>query len=610
MSDGDTDGRAEQGSPNAGSKTEPAATAHGVLSSTRRQAMALLGLGGLGLTATQSAAGTSAGPPFYDWREDVVANGYALSELGSLSMDHNDAPIRDFAGENLTIDDGTLHADVPTGVWTDRSGDGLLETPRHDGISVSSVRSESVEISSQPTSDAEAVRRDYADSVFEPQGATDVTADRSAGVTLRNQGAKPIHVSVTVGDDGPVGECRAELLVGEDPGSLRQWDLQRIDFGSERVNEVSLTVSGTVPAGWHYRVDANTGGATLQRWREQDLAGDLHRSARLDLTGVGSHADSGDGRDVWIDGDYAYVGGGYSGGLFVWDVSNPAAPELVGQVHDGLDFGRGVQVAGDVAYLACRDSNEFATIDVSNPESPVILDRYQTEDGGDLDGARGIDVQPELGCAFVALGHFKSGGDPSLGEGLTVMDVSDPTDLRLAENLDGDDGDVYASGDAHYHDGYVYTSGYQDGVLMVFDASDPLNTEWAATWDPGFGDARGISSRRRDDVLFLNSPADDAVVAVDVSDPLQLSEIGRISDGRLAGARANSLDGDDLFVSCRSSNRIAWIDVGDPTDMRITDTLQNDSLTGAYGSFTDGEHAYAAAAGAGDLTAARPVTRQ
>lgn len=82
---------------------------------SRRKALGMAGLGGLGILSTQSAAGQQDGrgnQPFYNWREDVDANGHALGDLGSLSMADNPTAIRDFTGENLDIDDGVLHANV------------------------------------------------------------------------------------------------------------------------------------------------------------------------------------------------------------------------------------------------------------------------------------------------------------------------------------------------------------------------------------------------------------------------------------------------------------------------------------------------------------------
>lgn len=114
------------------------------VTTTRRGALALAGLTGLGLVSRPAAA-RGGNQPFYDWREDVDANGRTLTNLGALSTVDNPAAIRNLAGQNLSVEDGVLHADVTSDVWTDQTGDGLLETPSHDGISVPGVVTEYVE---------------------------------------------------------------------------------------------------------------------------------------------------------------------------------------------------------------------------------------------------------------------------------------------------------------------------------------------------------------------------------------------------------------------------------------------------------------------------------
>lgn len=89
---------------------------------SRRTALSLLGVGGLGLATGQVTGQDHAGPPHYNWREDVDANGHALEDLGALSMAENPTPIRDFAGESLKIEGGTLHVDGDIDSPTDEMG--------------------------------------------------------------------------------------------------------------------------------------------------------------------------------------------------------------------------------------------------------------------------------------------------------------------------------------------------------------------------------------------------------------------------------------------------------------------------------------------------------
>lgn len=91
--------------------------------------------------------GRSAGDPdksneqFYNWNGNVVANSPKLNKLSAITMVDNPDAIRDFAVENLNVDDGVLNAhlaDDHQTNWDDMDGDGLLETPHHYGIEVDS----------------------------------------------------------------------------------------------------------------------------------------------------------------------------------------------------------------------------------------------------------------------------------------------------------------------------------------------------------------------------------------------------------------------------------------------------------------------------------------
>lgn len=82
---------------------------------SRRHVLGLLGAAGVSAAAPGLASaqqdGKRAGQPWYEWDEAVDANGNALGNLGSLSMASGSTAISEFAGDNLSVDDGgTLNA--------------------------------------------------------------------------------------------------------------------------------------------------------------------------------------------------------------------------------------------------------------------------------------------------------------------------------------------------------------------------------------------------------------------------------------------------------------------------------------------------------------------
>ncbi|MCL7417737.1 MAG: hypothetical protein M8354_07860 [Halalkalicoccus sp.] len=72
--------------------------------------MTLAGVAGAGLLAGGAGQASASGKPRgRPWNRDVDARGHALQDLGALEMADSEA-ITDFAGENLSIDDGVLNA--------------------------------------------------------------------------------------------------------------------------------------------------------------------------------------------------------------------------------------------------------------------------------------------------------------------------------------------------------------------------------------------------------------------------------------------------------------------------------------------------------------------
>lgn len=149
-----------------------------------------------------------------------------------------------------------------------------------------------------------------------------------------------------------------------------------------------------------------------------------------------------------IAGGYLYAASDL--GLVVYDLSDPAAPVLVGQLETD-EPAEDVDIEGSVAYLACQNSLQIVSI--SSPTSPALLGSYETDWG-----AHGVDSDGSIAVlANEILGFF-------------VFDVSDPTSPALLGGLDTDVRPlkVRLVGDV----AYVADS---RGGLQVADLSDPTS---------------------------------------------------------------------------------------------------------------------------------------
>ena len=108
---------------------------------------------------------------------------------------------------------------------------------------------------------------------------------------------------------------------------------------------------------------------------------------------------------VAILGHHAYVVAG-SSGLFIFDISDPAAPVLAGS-YDTPGQALGITVAGNYAYVA-DGSDGLLVLDVSDTSAPIKVGSFDTGDP-----ARAVTTS--AGHAFVAA-----------GASLQVLYVSDP----------------------------------------------------------------------------------------------------------------------------------------------------------------------------------------
>jgi hypothetical protein len=199
------------------------------LSLMRREALALLGIGGLGALTSGSVAAQSRGngrgtPPVYNWQEDVDANGHALSELGSLSMSANATSIQDFTGENLSIKDGVLTAAGGSG----QSGSGTDQGPWYDHNVNTTTELKETPI---PTAAIEVVSPDETETavVAYRDGTQKHVYDGSAYTTIEQSrdGGQSFSKTATIKLSSTIDPCRTgNGLIAVDDTTLYFFDSQ------------------------------------------------------------------------------------------------------------------------------------------------------------------------------------------------------------------------------------------------------------------------------------------------------------------------------------------------------------------------------------------------
>ena len=161
--------------------------------------------------------------------------------------------------------------------------------------------------------------------------------------------------------------------------------------------------------------------------------------AELELPGIEA-ADYGGAWWVAVQAPYVYVVG-IGEGLFVVDVSDPAAPQLVNQLTTGALGGIGpasVFALGNLLVMAEDEDRGYTTMDISDPANPLLI---QT-----LDGAAGYSHMFTAGMLLSSGGN----GDPA----------------RMYVHAVGHDGRITYAGEAGANLGNGGYGSYQDGHFI------------------------------------------------------------------------------------------------------------------------------------------------
>ena len=183
---------------------------------------------------------------------------------------------------------------------------------------------------------------------------------------------------------------------------------------------------------------------------------------QIELVGHGRVKDSATS-DLWIwegaDGDYAITGTHRGGGLaLVWDVSDPAAMEIVDTVKVDARNVNDLKVSADgkIAVISREGAsdrrNGIVVLDVSSPRDGVeVLSSYDDELTG---GVHNLFVYEDHVYAL------------SAGQRYDIISIEDPTAPHRVGRfeLPNPDRSIH---DLWVEDGIVYSSNWNDGVVMV-----------------------------------------------------------------------------------------------------------------------------------------------
>ena len=208
---------------------------------------------------------------------------------------------------------------------------------------------------------------------------------------------------------------------------LHVWDItdpsrptltRELTVDARTVNDVKIRADGQLGVLTHEGSNDGRNGVTLL-----DLSDPGHP---VEITRFTDGLTSGI-HNTWVDGDFVYlVLDGVGNGLRVMDVSNPAAPSIVGSFYAGSSFLHDVYVRDGLAFLSHWGAG-LVVLDVGNgmrggtPSNPVEVSRIEL--GGQTHNAW---YWPERGYVFVGEEDFNTPGI------MRVVDLRNPEAPEVA----------------------------------------------------------------------------------------------------------------------------------------------------------------------------------
>ncbi len=302
---------------------------------------------------------------------------------------------------------------------------------------------------------------------------------------------------------------------------------------------------------------------------------------------------------VAVAGNYAYLT--YSCGiscyspLDVIDISNPAAPTLVGTTT--VSWGTaGVAIQGSYAYATgyYANPNYLRVVDVSDPANPFSAAAFT------LAGSH-----PQ---AIAVQGPYAYMVDYGTNQ-LEVIDVSNPaasafspgentspTSLPLLGSTDTDAGPSSVAVQGQY----AYVINAVSGTVEVIDLADPAHPSVAGRVSLGGAGASGASYAGiavQGSYAYVADDDGNALQVIDVSNPTSPSIVASAPAGR--GPSAIAVQDHHAFVTNKLANTLQVFDISSPTAPTSLGTVPTDAGPDAVA--VSGSNVFVANGGSGSM---------
>jgi hypothetical protein len=265
-----------------------------------------------------------------------------------------------------------------------------------------------------------------------------------------------------------------------------------------------------------------------------------------------------------VQGEYAYLT--VPKGVRVADISNPAAPKVIGMC-DELARPMGMDLASGYAYVIRRGGG-LSVLGISDPKSPRVLGTCDKP-------ANPWDVAVDGDYAFVTAGY-----------GLSVLNISSAESPKFVGSWDlVGSGDPGTSG-ITIAGKLAYVSADYSG-LYIMDITNPKNPKKVGLFEgPGNVTASAVMGN-----YAYVADYSGGMVVVDVSDPKapkQVAEYGDCCVGSVA------VSGNYVFVA---AGTLDLLDVSNPAAPRLIESYEEPEEFEAWQVIVEGDCVYARGSG-------------
>ncbi|MEM9336920.1 MAG: hypothetical protein AAGA35_03635, partial [Patescibacteria group bacterium] len=320
---------------------------------------------------------------------------------------------------------------------------------------------------------------------------------------------------------------------------------------------------------------------------------------------------------VHPDNDMAYVISPSTDLFTQIDIGEPDDPSYVGILTDSqcdvdagdegcaLDNPSAIDIKDDYVVLAADAADALSVFDVSSTSSePEFVFNFndnicdQVHDGCPMNYISDMEVEGE---------YVFTMNDPDLPadeEGFAVTLLREDGTLRYLDAIE-DDGSSYLAGPGGIaiNEDIAYVISSEDDGLTVIDVSEPTDIEVISTLKfdsveiPGLIDVNDIEFI--DDTLYVTSGVDDQLAVIDVTDPGEPEYIQTIDQNDVGeefdGPEQLEVMGDTLMIAMSEGDAVTLFDISDREDPLYVASLEDNEsleLEGAWGITTDDDAVY------------------